>query len=192
MVRSKGTAYLAKNPGTRDLRPFWRDCLTNLWEAYDGICAYSCFHIPGVIGGATVDHFLPKSSHPALAYEWTNYRLASQKLNARKQDFEDVLDPFCLAPNSFVLTFPAMLVVPGDGLTVTEEESVSKTIERLQLNRDEMMVDYRLQWVLDYCLGHISFEFLLRCAPFVGYEINRQGLRGRLAGMFLRYPVHIH
>ena len=81
-VRVKGQRYfLSKGidpqnplPEGVKLNPYWRDCLDDLYYAYDGVCAYLAIYFERVTGTATVDHFIAKSSNPALAYEWSNYR----------------------------------------------------------------------------------------------------------------------
>ena len=60
-----------------------------------------------------VDHFYPKSVRPDMAYEWSNFRLASLKLNCRKREFQDVLDPFTIEPGWFCLSFPSLLFSLG-------------------------------------------------------------------------------
>src|SRR5690606_18223088 len=76
------------------LPTFWRRALADLRRAYGDTCAYLGMHIHPATGAATVDHFQPKSKHPAAAYEWTNFRLAAQQVNTNKGEHEDVLDPF--------------------------------------------------------------------------------------------------
>lgn len=100
-VRDPGSAFIHQlsYPVKWKNREYWRRSLHDLHTAYHGICAYSAHWIPCVTGAATVDHFIPKSIAPQFAYEWKNYRLASSKMNSRKGDYQDVLDPFGLQPN---------------------------------------------------------------------------------------------
>lgn len=79
-------------PGTK-IHPYWRECLDDLHTSYDGICAYLCVFVERCTGGASTDHFVAKSTMAGLAYEWSNYRLACATMNARKRDFEGMLDP---------------------------------------------------------------------------------------------------
>jgi hypothetical protein len=71
-IRKKGLAFLAKAgialdqsaPENFEFNPYWRDCLDDLYRTYDGVCAYLCVHFERIIGGASVDHFVTKSSLP--------------------------------------------------------------------------------------------------------------------------------
>lgn len=185
-VRTPGTQYLATNPNPNSWanRSYWREALQDLWVAYSGICAYSCHWIPPDTGGSSVDHYLPKSIRPDLAYEWSNYRLAAAKFNARKWNHLDVLDPFEIEEETFVIVFPAMLIKPGPGLSPEEKEHALETIDRLKLNADETLVSSRLRWILDYCDDHISYHHLQEKAPFIAYELRRQGLVETVRIMF--------
>lgn len=101
-VRQKGLKHLAAKgiplnahlPSNKKIRPFWRNCLDDLYEGYDGICAYLSIHFERVTGTASTDHFVPQSAIPGLAYEWSNYRLASMAMNTKKGTCQSVLDPF--------------------------------------------------------------------------------------------------
>ena len=98
-VRRRGQDFLAKNPrpSAKQLadQPYWRDAAKQLYDAYDGICAYTCHWIAFDTGSRTVEHFVPKVVAPDLAYEWSNFRLVCGRLNSRKGRHQDVLDPFC-------------------------------------------------------------------------------------------------
>jgi hypothetical protein len=81
-----------------EFEPYWTNVIEQLKEPYDYICAYCCFRIHRVTGAASVDHMAPKSLSWDRNYEWDNYRLCSARLNARKNDFTDVIDPFEVKP----------------------------------------------------------------------------------------------
>jgi hypothetical protein len=118
---------------------------------------------------------------PNLAYEWANFRLASSKLNSRKGSYRDVLDPFTLADNSFELDFPSLLVKPGRNLVDTDRDKVLTTIERLKLNY-ESSIKSRFSWLELYCRNR-DFHFLQKTAPFIAYELRRQGLEHTITEM---------
>lgn len=187
-VGQPGAAFLKNtpNPTSWTNREYWRRIIPDLWRAYDGICAYTCHWIPPDVGAATVDHFLPKSTYPHRAYDWRNYRLATPKVNRHKSNNLDVVDPFTLSPGWFVLIFPALLLKPGEHLSLGEKQQVQKTIARLKLNDDEALINSRLRWVLEYCDREITFSHLRRRAPFIAYEIERQQLEHSIRSMFVR------
>jgi hypothetical protein len=154
----------------------------DLYRAYGGICAYSAEWIPPSTGEMSVDHFIPKSVRPLLAYEWGNYRLAARRYNGFKRDHTDVIDPFTLQADWFVLDVPSLQLKPHDSLRNEEAERVRLTIRRLHLN-DERAIMSRQRWIRDYCDGHFGLDYLRRNAPFIAYELERQGLVTAIVSM---------
>lgn len=142
-------------------------------NGYRAICAYSGCWVPTQ---ASVDHFLPKSVRPDLAYEWSNYRLCSDKINSYKADSTDVADPFHVLGGWFCLDFDTFYVKPGHGLRPSVSRLVRSTIRVLRLNNDDALVNLRFEVVEDYALGNLTFRFLERRYPFIAHELRRQGL----------------
>ncbi|MEP0800111.1 hypothetical protein [Funiculus sociatus] len=177
-VRAKGVAFLQKasRPQAWENREYWRDSLKDLYRAYDEVCAYSAQWIPRIEGSPTVDHFIPKSVRPELAYEWSNFRLSCLKMNARKRDFQDVLDPFQIQPDWFILDFPSLIIKANPELEESIKSQVKSTIKRLKLNDDDDCVKHRQDWLMCYCKKQFPFDFLKKTAPFIAYELERQKL----------------
>jgi hypothetical protein len=50
----------------------------------------------------------------------------------------------------------------------------------LGLNDEESCLENRAKYVKDYCGGHITFDHLKNEAPFLGKELERQGLVDRI------------
>lgn len=180
LVRTPGKQFIKKlsnsKPKSRqwEKHNHWKHISPHLYKAYDGICAYSAHWIPRG-DNPNVDHFIPKSVKPELAYEWSNYRLASPLINTLKRDFQDVLDPFTIGNNWFFLDFPSLLIRPNYDLPNQVQEQIWATIERLKLN-ESMFVDDRSHWLEPYCRGREDFSVLKRDAPFIAHEIERQEL----------------
>ncbi|MHB8103596.1 MAG: HNH endonuclease [Methanosarcina sp.] len=174
-VRIPGTQFLSTTPSPNKKQwnnnNYWKHCSQNLYRAYEGICAYTGIWISK--SSATVDHFIPKSNAPHLAYEWTNYRLSCDKANSNKSNV-DILDPFQIHYDWFLLGFPSLLVIPNRTLSRSDYSKVDKTINILRLN-NECFVEDRLHWLMEYILNS-DFDFLKRHAPFVAYELQRQDL----------------
>ena len=185
-VRQPGLKYLQKNPGGK-LPRLWGKVISDLWTAYDGICAYSCHWFP-LLGGESVDHFVPQTINSQLAYEWSNYRLTLQKMNSRKRADTNIVDPFTITGNWFVLVFPALLVKANSQLSDTLKSKVQHTIEALKLN-EEALVNIRLGYVLEYCDGDITLRRLYKRAPFVTYELERQKLTETIKVMMKRRRI---
>jgi hypothetical protein len=176
-VRRPGKAAQAKDP--QALPDLWRKCLKQLWEAYEGVCAYLAVRIPPGVGAKTIDHLAPKKKNPDLAYEWVNYRLVCSLMNARKSHFEDVLDPFEIEDGWFVLELSSLEVLPHADLKPSLRSQVQSTIDRLKLNDSECIAARAehyaayIEHVRDPKLG-IPFGQLRRWNPFVAMELLRQ------------------
>lgn len=176
-VRLPGQAYLATvpRPTSKQFRKhaYWKAALVDLKAAYNSICAYTSFRIPG---SGSVDHFHPKTSQPTLAYEWTNYRLAHDKINSYKGESTDVLDPFSIQVGWFVLDFATLWVRPETSLHLNVKRPVQKTIEILRLN-DEEWVLMRFEIFTSYINRDINLAYLQRNYPFIAIEIQRQNIQ---------------
>ena len=187
VVRQPGLTFLRRNPNptTKQFRRhnYWKKAAGNLYTAYSGLCAYTSLHLAEL---ESVDHFLPKAKYPRLAYEWDNFRVARRKINSRKGDTERILDPFRVRIGWFVLDFPSCLVRAGTGIGREIEKKVNLTIDILQLNNDDMLVQERCNWLVYLADGEITIEFLDRCYPFLSAEIRRQGIVDQLKVVFAR------
>jgi hypothetical protein len=173
LVRVPGQKYLATVPrgekANFTTRNYWKAILPELHSAYRSICAYSCHWMPLDTGADTVEHFIPKSVTPAEAYEWRNYRLVCARLNGRKRDFQDVVDPFRVRKGMFHLHFPSLCVVPGG----VRKRLANSTIERLKLN-ESRCIETRRHYLENYLNDDITISYLRQQAPFLGLELLRQ------------------
>jgi hypothetical protein len=176
-VRVPGRAFLARiarpNSDQFKKKQFWKDALPELKTAYNGVCAYSSFWVPG---NCSVDHFLPKSARPDLAYEWTNYRLALDKINGNKADRTDVLDPFTIQAGWFVLDIASLFVKSEPALQANVKAAVETTIIALKLN-DDQWVQMRFAVLTSYLNSELTLPYLQRTYPFIAAEIQRQGVQ---------------
>lgn len=180
-VRAPGRAFLVTNrtPTSGEFKPhrYWKHTILDLHAAYRGICAYSARWIPPSVSRGTVDHYIPKSVDSDLAYEWSNYRLCTEKMNKNKDIELDVMDPFKIQNGWFVINFATYFIEPEDNLPDYIKTAVSETITRLKLNDDDILIQERANTVVLYSNDDVSFDFLLRRYPFIAYELERQGLR---------------
>ncbi|NCC58476.1 MAG: hypothetical protein EOM17_12725, partial [Synergistales bacterium] len=141
-VRQKGISFMKKNeinshaqlPKEKTLPPYWRNCLDDLHSLYGGICAYLAIYVERITGANSVDHFVSKSKRPDLAYEWSNYRLACARINSRKGDCDDVLDPFEVENDWFHLELTTGRIYPNPDLDDHVKRKVQSTIDRLGLD----------------------------------------------------------
>ncbi len=183
-VRQKGLAWLKKMqisldqplPPQTNIQPYWRDCLDEMHTSYNGCCAYLAVYFERVTGGGSVDHFIAKSRRVDLAYEWSNYRLACSKVNSRKREYEDVLDPFIVENGWFRLELLASgRIFPNPQLSNEDQQSVKATINRLGLD-DPGNREMRLRHYQHYVDGSCTANFLKKYSPFVWMEASRQNL----------------
>jgi hypothetical protein len=179
-VGNPGRAFIRRSPSPPNFKGMdvWKACLDDLRKAYKGICAYCCLWVPS---SCSVDHFHPKSVRPDLAYEWSNYRLAHQKLNAYKGESIEVLDPFHIETGWFTLDFANCYVKPSGTLAQALQDQVAKTIEILRLNTDQTLVQQRFDVLRDYSKGY-PMEILEERYPFIAAELKRQGLEESIRG----------
>jgi uncharacterized protein (TIGR02646 family) len=179
-VRARGRKFLEKipNPTNKEWqgKEFWRDVLTDLATGHNNICSYCAQWISHPTGQPTIDHYIPKSVAPFSAYEWSNFRLCCSQLNTWKSNFQDVVDPFVIALNSFQLDFDTLMIKPNPELTQAAQEQINATLRRLRLNTDEAFIASRQSWIEDFRQGEMSFQHFKKRMPFIAYEMLRQGL----------------
>ena len=132
----------------------------------------------------SVDHFIPKTVQPPLAYEWSNFRLASGRVNNTKGTQTNILDPFQVDDNWFHLEVPSCLLKANPTLDPHVKTQVKNTIHSLRLNDDDYYVQERCNILIDYAKGEIGFGFLTRRYPFLAKEITRQNLTPTLRTVF--------
>ena len=174
-LQSKGLAGLVTLPPKAKIPDYWTKCLPELRTSYAHICAYTSLRIHKVTGAHSVDHFAPKSRAPDHAYEWSNYRLACAKLNARKNNFTDVLDPFLLKPLTFELGVLDGSISLAPVLLQNDQAIAELTITRLKLD-DQEMRSARLDLIDQYLANEFSSNFLRSESPFIWSELQRQGM----------------
>jgi hypothetical protein len=180
-VRQPGQAWIAAKgldpkkrvPKKTKIEPYWRESLDDLHQAYGGVCAYLCVYIERA-SPPTVDHFVSKIERLDLAYEWDNYRLAFSMLNSKKGEFQDVLDPFTLTPNTFELDLFDGSISPAKHLGTAVTGAALATIIRLNLDAP-IWRNARLRYWQIYISNRDS-TFLRDHSPFVWLEAQRQGL----------------
>jgi hypothetical protein len=182
-IRQKGLRFLAATPRPSAAEwgkhSYWQDILPEISVLYDRICNYCATWIPHSTGQHAIDHFLDKSRHPDLAYDWSNYRYVSIRFNSRK-GIRTILDPTRLASQAFTLNFTNFFLEVSPSLTNADLVRLAEdTIRFLKFNADDELVNERMAYYLDYRRSEISFDYLQKNAPFIAHEIDRQGLRTR-------------
>jgi hypothetical protein len=182
-VKRPGEAFLRTipNPVGADWtgHEYWREVHDELYKGHRGVCAYCASWSPrrcspgGKLDYTSIDHYVPKSVAPKSAYEWLNYRLCRTRLNHRKGDFQDVLDPCTIQNHWFMLNFRTFMLRPSPGLQNRTHHAVKATIERLELN-DNDYVRERIEVIRAYALGLSTYEQLREKYPFIAHQVEAQ------------------
>lgn len=154
----RGDASAPKRPGPKrkpvseikseHLESYWTQCLDNLADAFNQVCAYCCIRIDAITGDRTVDHFVGKVKNPDLAYEWSNYRYSSGTMNSRKERVKgEFCDPFVIQDGWFELNLITMELKPNPTCSGEQAALIQRTINALELDlqpmRDRRSVAYQ-------------------------------------------------
>lgn len=171
-IEAEKTVRGQKVKKTIDDFAYWQDCLDDLYQAYHGICAYYCAHVERFT--AQVDHAVPKTLRSDVAYDWSNYRLASGYVNTCKREFQDTLDPVNIQDGWFQLNLISLRVSADPALPEDIRGQVIATIGRLKLNEGDALAMRKR--ALDRFRHGLRLDFLLRDHPYLARELSRQGI----------------
>lgn len=139
-----------------DKARFWAKCSKELDSAYNYICCYVGMRINNSSNrfeSHSVEHFIPKSINPWLAYEWDNYRLACRKANSDR-DKKPVIDPFLVGPDDFRLDLFTQKLFPNPILSKQKQQEVKDTIDNIDLN-----CDYWVKNRQNYYCEYLNLDF---------------------------------
>jgi hypothetical protein len=155
---------------------YWKKVHDYLYASHNGICFYSASWTPRKssrqhLDATSIDHYIPKSLQAKKAYEWINFRLSRARLNHRKDNYTDVLDPCAIEDGWFWLDFTTFLIKPASGIDNCIKVKVWQTINRLQLNIDQDYVKERIEVIRSYCLSRIPFEQIKNKYPFIAQQM---------------------
>ena len=185
-VRIPGKSFLQRVPVPSGKqwknRDYWKRTSADLYGAYNGICAYTGLWFSKSTAPVSVDHFLPKSKRPELAYEWNNYRLTTQIMNNYKDD-NLIVDPFEIHNGDFILDFPSCLIKANPNLPREKIDKIQFTIDVLKLNSNDDQVQARCDIIISFVNEEISKQYLKRRYPFIAYELERQNLLDKIKEM---------
>lgn len=188
-VRQPGLRWLTRKgvdtsqplPDKFEIPNYWTKCRNELRGAFGRQCCYSGFYLrkSDVV---PVEHALSKKLRPDLAYEWSNYRYASSRINSRK-GIKIVLDPagFPMGTDVFHMEFVDGSIFPNPALNRIAQplyQMAAETIRELGLD-DGLYREERMEVWDDYLCsskGQPEVELLKKQNRFVWYEADRQGL----------------
>ncbi len=145
----------------------------HLYDAYGGVCAYLSIRIEKG-AGYELDHFLPKSLYPGLAYDWGNFRLACSGINHKKNDAEGIADPCDISQHAFHLNLLTGAIFPSPDEPAESRQLLQRTIDVLGLDSEENR-SMRAGRYYEYLSGQVSGQHLAQESPHLWQEVRRQG-----------------
>jgi hypothetical protein len=170
-VRQPGNAWLAANPGK--YKDYWSVCKIDLAEAFNRCCCYTAMRISPSHNGS-IDHYLSKTKHTQLVYEWSNYRYCTRRVNSCKGTYDDrILDPFEVEDDWFEVQLPDLQLVLTDRVPMELREKAEFTLNQLQLQNSDWIIAQRADYYDDYLDGKITLELIERDAPLVARAIRK-------------------
>jgi len=146
-----------------------------LADGFNELCGYGAMYEPS----GTVDHFISIKEARCFAYEWENYRFASQWLNSSKQTRRPnqpaVLDPYEVQDGWFEISLPDLQLMVSDQIPPEFRARAEYTLERLHLRNDERILRQRRHWMAEYeRSGDIGI--LDRNAPLLARAVRKRAL----------------
>lgn len=168
-VRQRGLAWLAEHPMSTRPAKLWVAYLPHLADGFRHRCAYTAMHVED----GTVDHYLSCATHRHLAYEWSNYRFTSHRMNSVKGTIDDrVLDPFAIGDDWFIILLPSLQMVATERVPPEERERAAFTLKRLGLRDGEHVIRRRRAWYEGFLEGRQSLAGLGEHAPLIARAVE--------------------
>lgn len=169
-VKVPGHAWLNANPTAKRPKALWAPYTATLSDGFSGLCGYAAMYDPT---GGTVDHFFSFKNHRHLAYEWGNYRFASETLNKSKQNADDsVLDPYEVGDGWFEIVLPSLQMKVTDVVPVKYRAKAEFTLKRLKLRDGERIIRWRQSWYDMFLSGALTLDGLRRVAPLIATAVE--------------------
>lgn len=162
-------------PSKTKFPPYWTKVGKELYDVYGGVCAYLGIYFEYVTGASSVDHFLPKSQFPGLAYRWENYRLSCLGVNRSKRAKTKILDPFEIEDDWFDVDLRTGAIHPNEGLEEALKTKIRDTISALGIDQ-QVFREMRLRHIAHFLKKEISETYLKQNSPFIWHILHRNGL----------------
>jgi len=183
-VRNPGRNFLATTPSPVGSQwkghSYWSNAHQYLYDRYSGICSYCASYVvratnPASDKHSSVDHFMPKSEFPELAYEWENFRLARRDINENKNNDMDIVDPVSICSDWVMLNFATARIRSAATAPALFKTRFTHTIDILGLN-EPPFIEERTQVIGDYAHDRLDLPTIDQLFPFVAREIVRQNI----------------
>lgn len=169
-VKTPGNRWLKANPGAKRPKALWEPYTAKLSAGFADRCGYAAMLDPT---GGSVDHYLSFKNHRTLAYEWSNYRFASNTLNSSKRNADDtVLDPYEVKAGWFKILLPSLQMVTTDAVPNSHRAKAEFTLKRLKLQDGERIIRWRKSWYSMYLKGGLTLDGLREVAPLIADAVE--------------------
>jgi hypothetical protein len=168
-VRQRGMRWMAENPGADRPRNYWSPFFRALREGFKNLCGYSAM----LDFSGTVDHFHSFQSRPDLAYEWSNYRYATSRINSSKRARE-MIDPYEVQEGWFEVRLPSMQIVLTDKAPAHVRARAERHGGMLEWLNSEIFKDIRIEWYTQYKVHNLPLENLRDYAPLIAAAVEKE------------------
>lgn len=179
--RACGKAWLAAHPSKDPHEQ------SKWWSPYQPALAKHFKHRCGWLGTSiqldgVVEHFLScglrqgkSSPHRKLAFEWKNYRYASQAINSRKGIYDDlILDPCEVKDGWFEVLLDGFIMRQTNAIPANLRAKAEFTLDKLDLIRGYNSRWTRWHWYKKYYNNGAPLVDLLReDAPLVASAVEK-------------------
>ncbi len=181
--RVAGTAWLAANP-TKDCHErsdLWSPFRAALRKGFSERCGYLAIklHVGGV-----VDHYVSCTEDRAKAFEWSNYRYASETVNSRKSALDKqkikVLDPFDVKNGWFRVILPSFELALTDTVDADMRKLAQDTLKELHLDTGYEAIEARWSvYQSHWNEGAINLAGLRKDAPLIADAVEARMREGK-------------
>ena len=175
--RKAGNTWLALHPGAKssDYPGYWTAFQEDLANGFQDRCGWWAMWI----ADGEVDHYWSKKNHPALAYQWSNYRYIAGTVNGSKGNHDDkVLDPFQVSGDWFEVIIPSMQLITTCELPDQFKVQAIFTLKQLHLCDGRKVVRSRKHWYESY-RKYGSMDQLKLHAPLVAKAVQKWEASGK-------------
>lgn len=181
--RDPGAAWLAANP-KKDCHKatyLWSPFRPALRSGFSQRCGYLAIKLP--VGGV-VDHYVSCKEDRSRAFEWANYRYASETVNSRKQALDQrkirVLDPFAVEKGWFQVLLPSFELVLTDAVDAGSQQLARDTLKDLGLGTGHEAIEARWSvYESHWNNGAINMDGLRRDAPLIADAVEARMREGK-------------
>ena len=165
-----GERWLAEHPDTGRPPNYWAPFREALAAGFNSLCGYSAMYEP--VG--TVDHWVSIHEDRSRAYDWTNYRFASPRMNACKSRVlsSEILDPYVVQDGWFEVLLPSLQLVVTEAVPEEFRGRAEFVLRRLRLRDDECVLRQREEWYRMYRDGELTLDGLAGKAPLIAEAVR--------------------